>query len=39
MERAIVDANKGRHEKAAGYREKEPMVTSPLSTDNLNLVN
>jgi hypothetical protein len=39
MESATEDANKGRHEKVVAYREYEPIVTIPLRSESLNLVN
>ncbi len=39
IDNAIDEANKGKQEIAVGYNEYAPMVTIPLRTDNLNLVN
>ena len=38
IDRATVDAKRGKHEAAAGYNEYAPIVTIPLSRESLNLV-
>ena len=38
IDSATEEANKGRHDAAAGYREYAPIVTIPLRRESLNFV-